>query len=103
LKKEPEHAVIIEFNYGIGELEPLQQLEIKLEKVIRDNNVGEYDEHEIAIDYSDGSLYMYGPNAEDLFKVIKPTLDSFYFMKGAIANLRFGPPEDGVKEIKVIL
>ena len=66
------------------------QLEEKLEKVIADNNAGEYDGHEIAVDYSDGILYMYGQNAENLFKVIKPTLDSCDFMKGATAKLRFG-------------
>ena len=100
--KESEHAVIIRFNYGIERLEDLHNLEDKLRSII-DNNVGEYDGHEIATDYSDGILYMYGPNAEDLFKAIKPTLDETKFLKGAIAKLRFGPPADGVKEIEVEL
>ena len=100
-EKEPEHAVIVYFDYGIEGLEPIHQLGDKLEKVISDNNVGEYDGHEIAMDYSDGSLYMYGPNAETLFKTIKSTLEETKFLKGAKAKLRFGPPEDGVKEIDV--
>jgi len=102
-EKEPEHAVIIRFNYGMQGLEPLHQLETNLEKVITTNNLGEYDGHEIAADYSDGFLYMYGPNAETLFKGIKSTLEGFDFMKGAVANLRFGRPEDGIKEIEVSL
>jgi len=69
--------------------------------VITKNNVGEYDGHEIAVDYSDGFLYMYGPNAESLFEIVKPVLAATDFMKGATAKLRFGPPEDGVKELEV--
>jgi hypothetical protein len=101
INQEPEHAVIIRFNYGIDGLDELHNLERKLQKVIQDNNVGEYDGHEIAIDYSDGFLYMYGPNAENLFKTINQILKETTFMKGAIAKLRFGPPEEGVKEIEV--
>lgn len=97
----PEHAVIIHFNYGIEGLAPLHQLENKLEQVIKDNQAGEYDGHEIATDYSDGFLYMYGPSAETLFNAVKPTLEGTEFMKGAKATLRFGPPEDGVKELDV--
>jgi hypothetical protein len=43
---------------------------------------------------------MYGPNAEVLFKTVKQTLEATDFMSGAKAKLRFGPPEDGVKEIE---
>ena len=100
---DPEHSVIIRFNYGIEGLEALQGLENKLERIITENKVGEYDGHEIALDYSDGFLYMYGPDAEILFKAVKPILETTGFMKGAKAKLRFGPPEDGVKEIEVDL
>lgn len=96
-----EHAVIIHFNYGLEELDQLYSLEKKLRIIISKNNLGEYDGHEIAIDNSDGSLYMYGANAETLFNAIKPTLESIEFMKGAEANLRFGPPATGVKEIEI--
>jgi len=100
---EPEQAVIVHFRYGIEGLEPLHRLERELEKIIESEGVGEYDGHEIAVDYSDGFLYMYGPNAETLFKSIHITLEKSDFMKGAIAKLRFGPPEDGVREIEIKL
>jgi len=96
-----EHAVIVHFNYGIEELDTLFKFENKLEKCIIDKEVGKYDGHEIAMDNSDGFLYMYGQNAETLFKAILPTLKSTSFMKGATATLRFGPPEDRAKEIDV--
>lgn len=46
---------------------------------------------------------MYSPNAELLFKILEPVLKQAEFMTGAIAKLRFGPPEDGVKEIEIKL
>lgn len=99
--KAPEHAVIVYFEYKKDNLEPLHKLEDELEKVIARNKVGEYDGHEIRTDYNDGIIYMYGPNAELLYKTIKPTLLSTDFTRGAKAKLRFGPPEDGVPEIEV--
>ena len=71
-KSNTQHAVIITFNYGIEELDDLFELESKLRNAIELKQVGEYDGHEIAMDSSDGTLYMYGPNAETLFKCIKP-------------------------------
>ncbi len=98
---EVEHAVIVQFDYGIEGMEELYNLRDKLESIIEENQLGEYDGHEMATNYSDGFLYMYGPNAETLFNGIKDTLEQTDFMKGAKAKLRFGPPEDGVKEITV--
>jgi hypothetical protein len=96
-----EHAVIVHFNYGIEKFDPLFKLEDELQKVITEKKVGEYDGHEIAMDYSDGYLYMYGSNAETLFKAVKPTLEACKFMKGAKVNIRFGPPGKESKEIEV--
>lgn len=98
--QESEQAVIISFRYEIDGLERLHRLEKELEKVIELAGVGEYDGHEIATDYSDGFLYMYGSNAETLFKTIQPTLKKSDFMRDAIAKLRFA---DGIKEILVKL
>lgn len=95
-----EQAVIVTFNYGLKTLKPLHDLEKKLESIIEEKNIGEYDGHEIAVDYSDGLLYMYGPDAEKLFDTIKPTLEDTDFLKGADVKLRFGPPEDGVREFR---
>jgi len=96
-----EHAVIIHFKYGFQELQPLYDLEDKIEEILSKSKVGILDGHEIAVDASDGFLYMYGQNTETLFKKIKPTLESCYFMKRAIVKLRFGPAKNGVKEIEV--
>lgn len=98
-----EQAVIVNFNYGIKSLDSLFVLEDKLEKLMEETKVGDYDGNEIAVDYSDGALFFYGPNAEKIYEIIKPTLLGTSYMKDAKVTLRFGPPEDGVKEITVDL
>jgi hypothetical protein len=96
-----DHAVIVNFTYFKYDLDPLHNLEKKLEYAINEKRLGEYDGHEIAIDMTDGILYMYGANAEELFKTVKPVLEETDFTKGAMATLRFGGPGSGAKEIEV--
>jgi len=101
---EIEQAVIVNFNYGIQGLDSLFKLEDKLEKIFEQHpQLGDYDGNEIAIDYSDGTFFFYGPGAQKIFDAIKPVLQQTNFMKGADVTLRFGPPEEGVKEIIVDL
>jgi hypothetical protein len=102
--KPVEHAVIVNFAYiGSTDLDPLFALESQLEAAINTAKVGEYDGNEVAVDGSDGTLYMYGPDADKRFAVVRPVLDACGFMKGASARLRYGPPADGVREITVPL
>ena len=98
-----EHAVIIRFEYGATGLDPLHELEDTLTEVIESQGVGEYDGHDIAVDGSDGTLYMYGPDADRLFSAVKERLLATPVLKNAIATLRYGPPEDGVPEVEVNL
>lgn len=103
--KEPkfksEHSVIVHFTYYKEDLNPLHEFEKILEEAIKQADVGEYDGHEIAMDLSDGFLYMYGPNAEALFKVVKPHLEKNDFTRGSLAVLRFGGPGTGAKELEI--
>jgi len=97
-----EHSVVIYFNYGLEEDGPYWDLGMELEKILRVNRLGVYDGHEIAMDNTDGSYYMYGPNAELIFKAIKPTLENVDFMKGATAVLSFGRDENApVLEVEI--
>ena len=93
-----EHAIVVHFKYKKKSLDELHQLETQLSQIIEENSLGEYDGHEIAKD-TNGFIYMYGTNAENLFKAVKPVLDKTDFMKGAIAILRFGGP--GASDIEV--
>jgi hypothetical protein len=93
-----EHAVIVHFTYGSTDLGRLFALEEKLEVAIAEAKAGEFDGDEIAVDGSDGSLWMYGPDADRLFQVVEPILRASPFMRGARVKLRYGPPADGVLE-----
>jgi hypothetical protein len=96
-----EHAVIVSFEYQSTDLEPLFELEEQLEEQIEAADVGEYDGNEVAVDGSDGRLYMYGPDADALFQAVKGTLASAACIKNPVALLRYGPPEDGVREVSM--
>lgn len=98
-----EHAVIVHFNYGSTDLQPLFALEDKLEAAIAAAGAGQYDGNEVATDGSDGYLYMYGPDADKLFAAVKPVLEASQFMRGATVTVRYGPPEDGVRELTVTI
>jgi hypothetical protein len=99
----PEHAVLIRFAYGSTDLSRLFALEERLEHAIIAAGVGQFDGNEVAADGSDGTLYMYGPDADALFAAVRPTLLTTGFMKGARVTLRYGPRQDGVREVEVAL
>lgn len=98
-----EHAVIVRFDYGQADLSPLNELEDKLTAAIESAAVGEFDGNEVAIDGSDGTLYMYGPSADRLFEVVRPVLASATCIRNAVATIRYGSPEDGVEEKRVAI
>jgi hypothetical protein len=98
---QEEQAVIVSFDYGTTDLSQLFALEDALEEVLLDSELGEYDGHEIAVDGSDGLLFLYGPSADALFEHIKNTLIANGQISNVQATLRYGPPEDGVKELVV--
>src|SRR6187551_3100286 len=63
-KMEGQEGVIIVFNYGLEENEPFYELSEKLRVLVDESGLGYYDGHEMNIDNSDGSFYLYGPDAK---------------------------------------
>lgn len=98
---DEEQAVIAHFNYGSTDLTKLFETAGRLETAIEQAKVGEYDGHEIAVDGSDGSFYMYGPSADRLAEVVVPILEATDFMAGAVLKVRYGPPAEGTKEREI--
>ena len=100
---DPEHAVIVRFQYGSTDLSRLYALEEKLEAAIRAAKAGEFDGDEVAVDGSDGFLYMYGPSGDLLYESMKPILESCDFMRGAQVTIRYGAANSEVrtKEIRI--
>jgi hypothetical protein len=99
----PQHAVIVHFAYGSTDLSRLFALEERLEQAITAAGVGEFDGNEIAADGSDGTLYMYGSDADALFAAVRPTLETSDFMRGARVQLRYGPPAVGSRSVEIVL
>lgn len=96
---DAEHAVIVYFdNHGSTDLSRLYETEDQLERAIEAANAGEFDGNEINVQGTNGTLYMYGPDADKLFAAIKPVLTKVDWLRGAKVKLRYGPPEDGVEE-----
>ena len=95
----PEHALIVQFfDYPGPELDPLHELEEALSNAIDAAGAGMYDGHELAIDDSDGRLYMYGPDADGLIAAVRPILQRCPFTAGALVTLRCGLP--GNREVR---
>src|SRR5271165_2986282 len=94
-KGPPEHEVIVHFEYGSTNFQHIYAIEDLLRIAISEAGAGEYDRREVADDGSDGFLYMYGPDAENLYRAIGPVLTKFPFMRGATVTLHFGPPKRG--------
>jgi hypothetical protein len=87
----PEHAVIVAFDFGSSDPQPVFDLSTRLEQAIAAAGAGEFDGNELAADGSDGTLYMYGPDADRLFAAVRPVLEAAAFMQGARVKLRYGP------------
>jgi hypothetical protein len=90
-KGPPEQEVVVHFSYGSTSYQHMYALEDLLRIAIIEAKVGKYDGHEVAEDGSDGFFYMYGPDAEALYRVINPLLAESPFMRGATVTLWFGP------------
>ena len=98
--KRVDHAVLVNFDYiGSTDLTLLFDLETKLEAAIGAAKVGELDGNEVATDGSDGTLFMYGPDADRLFEAVKPVLERCSFMRGARVTLRYGSPGANQREL----
>jgi len=100
----PEQAVIVYFDYGSADWKPFFAFEKTLEDAVNHSGAGDYDGNELAVDGSDGSLYMYGPDADKLFAVAKPILLSTRLLKNIKVVLRYGRVDDkSAREVTVRL
>lgn len=93
-----EQAVIVHFNYGSSDLQRLIDVKRQIELALSMTGAGDLHGTEITVDGSHGSLYLYGPDADRLFEVVRPALESASFMQGAKARKRYGSARKGRKE-----
>ncbi|MBU1566032.1 MAG: hypothetical protein KJ630_10435 [Proteobacteria bacterium] len=102
-----EHAFILTLNlsnneYGEeDERNSIHELSDLIAKAIETAGVGEFDGDE----FGEGkcTLYMYGPNADELFDVVHPLLKNSPLSTGAIGIKRYGEasnPDANEKQVK---
>jgi len=87
--------VEVHFEYGSTNFQYVYALGDQLQAAIAEAKVGEYDGHAIPADGSDGRYFVYGPDAEAIYKVIAPVLEASPLMRGATITLHYGPHRRG--------
>ena len=63
-------------------------------------DIGRYDGHEVNMEDTDGRLFAYGRNAEELFNLMKPILLRFEFLQKAMVYLRFNNADGSHSELE---
>jgi hypothetical protein len=86
-----EQEVEVQFEYGSTNFQYVYALGDQIQSAIAEAKVGEYDGHALPADGSEGRYFIYGPDAEAIFRVIAPVLEASPLMRGATVTLRFGP------------
>jgi hypothetical protein len=85
-----------------GDVTACQRLETKLEERIERAQVGEMDGNEIG--EGECTLFMYGPDADQLFAAIEPSLRASRLAKGGTIVKRYGDQDDPhAREVQVKL
>lgn len=98
-----DQAILICINLSDSEMETLdaieriQEGESRMRELIEEKNLGELDGHE----YGPGeyTIYIYGKDADAMFKELFPFLASWDCIQGGYAIKRYGPP--GAKMDKI--
>lgn len=82
--------MMVHFDYYPKDRARIRVLEHRLESAIKRAGVGELGETEFHIDGNDGYLYMYGPDADRLYKVTSSILESSRLMTNAEVTKHYG-------------
>jgi hypothetical protein len=77
----------------------ISTLEDRLTQAIQADGLGTYDGNERGP--SETVLYMYGPDSEKLFAVIRPVLEGYPLVETARVLVRKGGPGSGQREVIV--
>ncbi len=83
--------VEIFFEYGSTNFQHVYALGDQLHIAVTDAKAGEYDGHEITSGGGECKLFLFGQDAETIFRVITPVLEASPLTRGAIITLLFGP------------
>jgi len=99
LQRLGEHADEV----GVDALDMLLALEGQLRQAIEGAGIGEVDGHEIALDDTEGSLWVYGPDAKAMLKVALPIVCPSRLAPGGRVILRYGAHDEAAQEEAFLL
>jgi len=88
---------------GVDALDMLLALEGQLRLAIENAGVGEVDGHEIALDDTEGSLWIYGPDAKAMIKAALPIVCPSRLAPGGRVILRYGARDEAAQEETFLL
>lgn len=88
---------------GVDALDMLLTLQDGLTQAIEGAAVGEVDGHEIALDDSEGSLWVYGPDAKAMLEAALPIVCPSPLAPGGRAILCYGAGNDPAQEEAFLL
>jgi|SRR5215472_1776484 len=86
----PKQEVEVFFAYGSTNFQYVYALGDQLQIAVSDAKAGEYDGHEITPGGSECKLFLFGPDAETILRVITPVLEASPLTRGAVITLLFG-------------
>jgi hypothetical protein len=97
-----EQAVIVYFHNNRKDWADFFDLEAEISNAINAKGVGAYDGNELATNYTDGRMYLYGPDADKLFAAVSPYLRTTKVLKDIEVKLRYGSATDENARTSVI-
>ena len=100
----PEQAVIVRLRGNglpaeVYEKHDISTLQDQLREVIKKKKLGEFDGNEFGPEET--VLYMYGPDAEQLFAGVESVLRAYPLCKEGVAVIRRGPPGAPAREVSL--
>jgi len=95
-----EHAVIVHFTPTFEDFRQFDSFEIELEKVMHEDDI--YNSYEFTTDMSNGTLYLYGPNADRLYNDIRDVILNSTLFTDFHFVLRYGPEDSNSRVLHII-
>ncbi|MEV6867257.1 hypothetical protein AB0M44_40485 [Streptosporangium subroseum] len=74
------------------DFDSLRAIQNALKKAVTEAGTGEFDGNEIDLQTNEATLFLYGPNADQLFSSVKPVLNSVSLPPGTLVIRRYGGP-----------
>ena len=101
--EKEEEAVIFSFVQPLESVSELYSLRMLVETDLYVRGEGRYDGHEVFLNKAGGKIYLYGPNAHDLYLTVKHTVQSFGFMADSDVTLRSWEKDGNITDVKFTL